>query len=292
MNFSVMLKLSIFLKIIILSLDAAHFAAIAGETPHWDYKNQENWRGICQTGLSQSPINLDASSSLRYGIFFPLVVRNTGYFNDVVVVNNGHTVSVSLNCPNYAKPYISGAGLPGNYILDNIHFHWPSEHAINEKYYDLEAHLVFYNDRHPNLNSALLEPFAVSVVGILFQVCREIVKVENCNETNHENFMAISDAVQKVVRSVGQSVPATRGINVKDFFPNDIQKFFSYTGSLTTPPCTEHVIWFVMRDASQILGDDLAGISRIYTNEGEQLTCTNRNRQKRNGRSICIHDSN
>ncbi|XP_066157232.1 carbonic anhydrase 6-like isoform X2 [Euwallacea fornicatus] len=271
-NFSTMLIFRIFYLIIIFCVDAGNFATIAGEAPRWDYKNQEKWTGVCQTGSFQSPVNLDASSSIQYRTISPLALRNVGYFHDVVVGNNGHTVTVSLDCPKSAKPNISGALLLESYILDSMHFHWPSEHTINGKYYDLEAHLVFYDQRHSDLNAALLEPFAISVVGILFQ--------------------AIADAAKNVARRVGQSAPVIKGINLGDLFPNDIQKFFTYNGSLTTPPCTETVTWFVMRDTPYILQDDLARISRIYTEEGEQLRCINRKRQKLNGRAIFAHNFN
>ena len=63
-----------------------------------------------------------------------------------------------------------GGGLPGNYIFDQMHFHWASEHTINSGRYALELHMVHHEKRFESLSKAAVEKNGVAVLGILFHV--------------------------------------------------------------------------------------------------------------------------
>lgn len=216
---------------ILVSLIAAIVVVILkltsiSSTSAWSYEEQDEWPGTCLTGTIQSPIALFESDSVQNNDIPVFVLKNVDYFGEVEVENSGHTVNVKLIVEEEEdKPKLSGAGLSGNFTLSNIHFHWPSEHTINGKYYDLEAHLVFYNEEYESLEDALPYQNAVTVIGILFQ------ETDSENVTSHDNFEVIDQAVERVYRKAGSTVTASGAITISDFFPTNIETYFQYTGS-------------------------------------------------------------
>lgn len=76
--------------------------------------------------------------------------------------------------------------------------------------------------------------------------------------TSHENFEVIDKAVDLVYRRPGESVTASGGITISEFFPTDIETYFQYTGSLTTPECNEYVNWIVIASPSIIYEEDVS----------------------------------
>lgn len=187
----------------------------------------------------------------------------------------------------------------------------------------MEAHLVFYNEEYESLEDALPYPNAVTVIGILFQVwfhylfynLREwLVKygfkqeTDSENVTSHDNFEVIDKAVELVYRKAGNTVTASGAITISDFFPTNIETYFQYTGSLTTPDCNEDVNWIVITNPSTIYKEDVSvfffsktidiatvpefqldNLAIIYTEESERLKYNNRDLQETNNRTVYIH---
>ena len=132
-------------------------------------------------------------------------------------MNNGHTVQVDA--------VGSGVLMIGSdrYVLQQFHFHSPSEHTVDGRSYPLEAHFV-----HKAADGKL------AVIGVLF-------------EQGAENA-ALVPFWKSLPPSAGAPVDLGRGgVNVAAFLPprHDV---YRYAGSLTTPPCSEGVKWFVMKD--------------------------------------------
>lgn len=108
----------------------------------------EHWSGDCQTGQKQSPINLEYSGAILDDyVPFKLINYNAAY--NATITNNGHSgnpkflwvapfstitylVLIRLQ-ENGRTPQISGGGLPDVYILEQLHFHWESEHTIDNE---------------------------------------------------------------------------------------------------------------------------------------------------------------
>ncbi|KAI9202183.1 carbonate dehydratase [Polychytrium aggregatum] len=170
----------------------------------------------CSAGKNQSPINLEDEQlydQSRPSFGWASSVQKASF------VNNGHTIQVNI-------PAGSTIKLASNqtYQLKQFHFHSPSEHHKHEKYYPLEVHFVHAtSDLPPKL----------AVVGVFFelgsqpnafldQLVRYIPKQANGNNT----------------------IPSLR----LDLMKNRIEydHYWTYSGSLTTPPCTEGVAWNVM----------------------------------------------
>jgi len=131
------------------------------------------------------------------------------------VENNGHAIEV---------PYEEGSFLQvgvDEYELIQFHFHAPSEHTVDSVPYDMELHLV-----HRNILGDL------AVVGVLLQAA------PNPNRTAAE-IMRIAPLQEGVAIGTGL-------INAQDLLPPQTD-YYRYSGSLTTPPCSEGVSWFVLK---------------------------------------------
>ncbi|KAJ9596926.1 hypothetical protein L9F63_012051 [Diploptera punctata] len=192
----------------------------------------EDWPGMCQTGTRQSPIDLDPEITVP-GTFEPLVLLHYDRKANASITNNGHTVKLTLDQP--CEIVMAAGGLPGVYQLDQIHFHWKSEHTFRGKRWSLEMHIVHHNIKYPSLTEAGKHRQGIAVLGVLF------------HETDDTNkaLAPLIDAVAKV-HTYGAVYSLPQRIEVDDMLPNEINSFYRYQGSLTTPNCDETVVWTVL----------------------------------------------
>lgn len=193
---------------------------------HWTYEGRLGprfWGSIaddfitCEKGTKQSPVDLiDAEQDARLQ---PIEFHYEA--QDIAFENNGHTLIAKY--PN-----------PGNYIrhgddkynLIQFHVHAPSEHFVDGAPYDLEVHLV-----HQNGAGKLL------VVGVLM-------------EALGKGSPALEPLWKDLPLSVGSRGPTIK-FNSDSLLPKK-REYWSYDGSLTTPPCSEGVKWYVMSHPIQI----------------------------------------
>jgi carbonic anhydrase len=185
---------------------------------HWGYQGKVGppmwgtldpaW-GTCNTGKSQSPIDIEPKATTATPIVFHYKAT------PATIVDNGHTLQVNL------APGSSIDIDDVSYDLVQFHFHTPSEHTIAGEHYPLEVHLV-----HRDGGGKL------AVIGGLYDVGAE----------------------SKVLAGLWSAWPRKAGVEdklKKPFDPSallpETRTVFRYTGSLTTPPCTEGVLWNVMR---------------------------------------------
>jgi carbonic anhydrase len=190
----------------------------SGEGVHWGYDGKEgpaNWGELaaefdmCRKGRNQSPIDLvsDINADLPELIF---EYTNPGLLKEV---NTGHAIQQNVNPGNYLV--IKGV----KYELKQFHFHSPSEHTIDRKYFPMEVHLVHQNAKGE-----------YAVVGLLFQE----------GKTN-----ALMNRLPTFKAERGEA-PYNDPIDYNDLITNR-KDYFLYNGSLTTPPCTEGVHWLVIQ---------------------------------------------
>jgi carbonic anhydrase len=193
------------------ALAQPHHFGYSGETApqKWGALNPE-WRA-CAEGKNQSPIDLAGFVEAKLP---PLELKYTTL--GVNLVNNGHGVQVD---------YARGSGLSHDgraFELKQFHFHSPSEHTLNGKSFPMEMHLV-HADKDGNL----------AVVSVL---------------------MSEAPTDNPVIAKLWAQMPATAGdkskleakINAADLLPKSAG-YYRYNGSLTTPPCSEGVRWYVMK---------------------------------------------
>ncbi|KAJ3006300.1 UNVERIFIED_CONTAM: hypothetical protein HDU68_004161 [Siphonaria sp. JEL0065] len=187
----------------------------------WSYEGEtsdDNWEKFsttCQAGKYQSPINFEGTELIikeKPTLFWSNLSKPFEF------LNNGHTVQLQLKQSSPELISLQPNGL--NYTVQQVHFHSPSEHHIEEKYFPIEAHFV-----HATPEGKL------NVIGIIFQIGDE------------------NPWLKQFVDNIPQKENSTTTVSSLDMssiisFLKDTS-FYSYSGSLTTPPCTESVLWLV-----------------------------------------------
>ena len=196
---------------------------------HWGYEGIEGpaeWGNLspeyalCSSGASQSPVDIDHTEvdgetplAFDYGtselnIAFHQHVEN--------VVDNGHTIQINVD--EGSKLSVGGKA----YQLKQFHFHTPSEHTIDGRQYPVEMHFVHQGESGDFV-----------VVGVL---------VEEGNES--PSFAKVSPHLPRVKGESKDLAGLTLDLHLH--VPQG-EGAYVYTGSLTTPPCSEGVQWFVLR---------------------------------------------
>jgi carbonic anhydrase len=216
-------------------------AGIAGAQEHkgpaWGYSGADGparWGELdkefatCKLGQHQSPIDIrTAKKSDLPTIQFDYKAT------PLHIVNNGHTIQI-----NYAPGSFITVG-DKRYELKQFHFHHPSEEKIDGKQFAMVAHLV-HADSQGNL----------AVVAVLL----------NAGKTNG----LIEDIWKHIPEQPGpeQTYEGVQ-INVADLLPAE-RGYYSFPGSLTTPPCSESVSWFVLKAQEPISKEQADTFGKIY----------------------------
>ncbi|XP_033116213.1 carbonic anhydrase 14-like isoform X2 [Anneissia japonica] len=209
-------------------------------------------------GRSQSPIEF-SSMDTEYRSFDPLVLTNLVPVNEVQMYleNNGHTLMVHLN----GSEEISGADLGNTYIAEQFHFHWGSddsvgsEHLIDGRQYPAELHIVHYDiDRFSSINTAITQPRGLAVLGFFFEI--------DGNNTNAA-FQSLCDLIEHVPYE-GNATVFRRPFNVMTLLPKNLDDYFRYDGSLTTPDCHESVVWTVFNEPIKVSQDQIQAFRHVY----------------------------
>jgi len=240
----------------------------------WDYETNgpKKWATFCPTcgGHLQSPINfnpqkLTCSQSLPLVQFFNYDKPLTG----LSVSDNGHTAFISI--PPERDIAISIPLNPGvRYKLSQIHFHWGkklqgSEHAFGRRLFPLEIHFV---------HSA--SPTDYAVLGAFGQV--------TCSKES-ETLSSIAEQLSKIKKE-GDKAPIPGNFNLNDLLPADKSSFFTYSGSLTTPGCSEFVKWTVFSGVVNVSPETLEDLRNLLNDEQNKLETTYRPFQRRFGRKV------
>jgi carbonic anhydrase len=203
---------------------------------HWDYAGEQGpqaWGSLkpeytqCSSGQRQSPIDIRGGIAVQLEpIQFDY--QTTGFS----VIDNGHTVQVNL-------PAGSAITVLGRrFELLQFHFHRPSEERINGRQYDMVAHLV-----HKDAQGKL------AVVAVLLDrgVAQPVIQ-------------AVWNALP-LEKNEAQAAPGT--IDLNKLLPED-RRYYTYMGSLTTPPCSEGVLWMVMKTPVPVSAEQVDIFAHLY----------------------------
>ncbi len=211
---------------------------------HWAYSGEDgpaHWASLsptynlCGAGTNQSPINID-KSGVKSGTTWQLNYQMTSLriaHNEHMdeIIDNGHTIQVTVD---EGSSFTFGSK---TYNLKQFHFHTPSEHTIDGKNMPMEMHMVHQ-----------AEDGSLAVVGVLFKE----------GSGPNENFAKI---IQHLPNAKGESMHLKQdSIDLKVHMPAD-NFAYHYTGSLTTPPCSENVQWLVLRDMVSLSPDQIRAFS-------------------------------
>lgn len=181
-----------------------------GSPEHWAELSPENQ--LCKLGKNQSPINIDTTLQAH---IHPLQAS----YKDAPtnILNNGHTIQAGFAAN--SSNVVTIDGIP--FTIQQLHFHAPSENTIHGKHYALEMHMVHKN-----------EAGEIAVVAVMFDIGAE----------NSE----LTKLWQVMPAQAEESKALTQKIDINKLLPKDLT-YYRFSGSLTTPPCSEGVRWLVMK---------------------------------------------
>lgn len=228
----------------------AQTAPAAHEThhkPHWSYSGStgpSHWAtmepdfGTCGAGHSQSPIDIRDANVQKSNL--PSIEFNY-QSSKLKIIDNGHTIQV-----NYAPGSFIKVG-DKQYELVQFHFHKPSEEKINGKGFDMVAHLV-----HKDTTGHL------AVVAVLLAAGNE----ENALIKTLWNHLPKTKEAEASV----DAVP----INAADLLPAN-HAYYTFAGSLTTPPCSEGVTWFVLQHPTGVSKEEVARFGKLYPKDARPV---------------------
>jgi carbonic anhydrase len=207
---------------------AKHWGYTGDVAPsHWGELN-ENFK-MCSEGKSQSPINIVPTSDIE----LPALDLNytTG---STSIIDNGHTVQVNIADGSILK--IDGA----DYKLKQFHFHTPSENNIKGASFPLEAHFVHATDDGK-----------LAVVAVMFKEGAE-----------NKTLAKIWKKLPKLKRGTEEKCGLTAD-EVKSLMPTN-KDYYKFTGSLTTPPCSENVKWHVYKTPLTVSKEQASAFTALF----------------------------
>jgi len=207
---------------------------------HWSHHKgedgPENWKNLCDGfsdcgGNAQSPINIITENISKVDTL--VAIKFNYEKSGVNIINNEHTVQFNISGNNNAN--LNGK----DYKLLQFHYHTLSEHTVNGEYSPIEVHFVHkYSDTD------------FAVLGILFE--------EGESNSLFEKYL------DKFPTSKGE-FKSEDMIDVLSLFPNN-KSYYNYKGSLTTPPCSEVVNWYVLKTPLTASKQQIEVFSKILNN--------------------------
>ena len=239
-------------KMLSLIVALSTLSVTSAAEPHWTYEGKagpEHWSEltsdfhICHEGKSQSPINI------KDPIEGHLQALDLAYHTSAEkVINNGHTIQVTVD---EEDDFVLDSE---KFTLRQYHFHTPSENQINGHTFPLEAHFVHSK-----------EDGDLAVVAVMFEVGKE--------------NPALAPLIDAMPKKENQQVTINRQVNLRALFPEDLH-YYRFSGSLTTPPCSEGIRWLVMKQPVTLSQAQLDAFKQALK------TTNNRPLQHLNGRMI------
>jgi len=190
----------------------------------WGYEGEgapERWGELspefsaCSKGVNQSPINIKGAVKANLP---PLKLRLAAGAQKIV--NNGHTVQVSVSQGNVLT--LDGE----DFELQQFHFHTSSENQINGQSFPVEAHFVYKN-----------KDGQLAVVGLMFKEGKE--------------NLPLASAWSVLPAEQGEPAELAKPVDLASLLPKK-RTYYRFSGSLTTPPCSEGVRWLVLEEMSSI----------------------------------------
>ncbi|XP_020108570.1 alpha carbonic anhydrase 7-like [Ananas comosus] len=220
---------------------------------HWG-QIHEAW-AACGRGRAQSPIDIlcgrvqiDPSLGTLQRYYTP---------SNATLKNRGHDIMLQWEADAGAL-WIGGT----KYDLKQLHWHSPSEHAINGQRYSLEMHMV-----HQSADQK------IAVVGILYKTGRS------------DPFIA---GLEPYIKKIANTHEAEEKVGVVD--PSSLKRggrsYYRYMGSLTTPPCTEGVVWTIIKKVRTV-SEEQVHLLREAVNDGFEMNA--RPIQKINDRIVSLY---
>lgn len=248
----------------------------------WTYGSEDvGWTGQCSKGASQSPINLGYSSSKPIEKW--TWSNSYSYKLNFTVTNDGTSLSLKFDSPS-SKATVSGAELDGEFVLSYGTVHWGStdyegsEHQMQGKSHAMEIQLVHYNSIYSSLKNAEGKKDGLAILSTLY-------KVNAISERENEMLGTMIDSIANVIEAGTSTTIEMEPSNLRARIPSPL---YRYTGSLTTPPCTENVAWTVFYHVGDISKAQLNKLRELKNFNGDKMENTFRSVKQLNDRKVII----
>lgn len=216
-------------------------------------------------GESQSPINIDTHGAI-FDIDLP---TNMHWSNDRLgsakLSNTGHGFQVQMQ----SDVVLTGGPLTGDYVFKQFHMHWGlrdgwgSEHTLDGRSFPAELHIVHMNRKYNSMKEAQENADGLAVVSFFFELGAPNAELAQVFSSLHK------------VQYRDETLDDLRPIRFTNFLANVSSThgddYYTYSGSLTTPPCAECVTWIVMARQLTLSADQL---------EHMRQTCVSRRGEK------------
>lgn len=256
---------------------------------NFEYSEQCSWgeRFPECLGDNQSPIELKCKDATE---FKDVPCLNFHSYSRTIpgeswiLKNTGHSVKLSI-CPHYnVKPKVNGGFLSGTYVFEALHFHWGStdrqgsEHTLNDKRFSLEMHMVHVNDKYCSHKEAVNQKDGLLVLSVFFKRARDI------------KFSPIYNVVDRLedVVDFGNRTTFDEGFSLASLFPIRTNRYFTYQGSITIPPCSESVTWVVFAQYLPISCPELNEFRKLKDCKEEPMVDNYRNIQPLGDRIVVL----
>jgi len=202
----------------------------ASHEAHWNYSENgpahwEEFSQTCGVGHSQSPINIVPGKTVSMNHQYDLSMHEDVH-SMAKIIDNGHSIKIT--------PEKSGTiTLHGeNFKLLQFHFHGKSEHTVDGNRYALVAHMVHQNPQTKQL----------AVVAVFFK----------------------EGAANPILDTVINNIGGSADIDPQSLLPKDEAHYYHYIGSLTTPPCSENVQWYLLKEPVTASAEQIAAFRKYY----------------------------
>lgn len=199
-------------------------------------------------GKSQSPIDIKRSICTADNCLKPVVVD----YSAVEVGELSNTGSSWKAQITGGKSSLTGGPLTGRFALEQFHAHWGSsdkvgsEHTMDGTQYSSELHLVHWDtENFKSFGEAAAVKGGLAVLGIFLKVGKANPEIEKLTK------------LMSFIPYKNQAVNISEKINCTNFLPGN-KSYYTYDGSLTTPPCYESVNWIVFEEPVEISAQQLA----------------------------------
>jgi carbonic anhydrase len=227
--------------------EAEHEKYVSPWKTPWDYRGArgaDHWSQLdplyaqCNEGKEQSPIDIrDAVKADLPDLRFDSKSGPVRY-----VINNGHTIRVNYRRGNGNYLVVDGE----RYELIQFHFHRPSEESVSGKTYPMEAHLMYQT-----------ADGKAAGVTVFIRPGRPNPVVEKLWE--------------HMPNAEGQNEAPGVEVNPSDLLPRNTHAYFMYMGSVTAPPCTEGITWFVLKNPIEISENQIDAFAKLYPNDARSV---------------------
>ncbi|XP_041970743.1 carbonic anhydrase 13 [Aricia agestis] len=224
---------------------------------------------ISKLRASQSPIAISVQRCPTWSSLAPL--KFNGYWDNESkgnLINTGQTAYFTFDTRQ--QPRLSGGPLIGEYIFEQMHFHWSvddftgCEHVLDGHGYAAECHMVHYNSKYESMEAAVAHPDGLAVVGYLLEAT-------DAPNPSFDKFVEGLESIRKPDHNTSVSAQSLAWMNRQDVTTGS---YVTYNGSLTTPPYTECVTWIIFEKPVQIGSEQLSLLRQL---EGSNSQLIERN---------------